>query len=112
MVSNPRPNVGDTITFAVTLTNAGPDPATGLSVSDLLPVGLTFVSVTPSQGIYDAGSGTWAVGAVGNGGQATLEVVARVSGPNAATNVASVSHADQFDPDPGNNAAGVTETPQ
>ena len=34
-VSDPTPNVGDTITFTVTLTNTGPDAATGVSVTDL-----------------------------------------------------------------------------
>ena len=38
-VSNPTPNVGDTITFTVTLTNTGPDAATNVAVHDLLPAG-------------------------------------------------------------------------
>ena len=38
-VSNPTPNVGDTITFTVTLTNHGPDAATNVQVTDLLPAG-------------------------------------------------------------------------
>ena len=42
-VSDPTPNVGDSITFTVTLTNSGPDAATNVQVTDLLPAGLTFV---------------------------------------------------------------------
>jgi uncharacterized repeat protein (TIGR01451 family) len=51
-VNDPIPNVGDTVTFTVTLTDLGPDAATTVRVTDLLPTGLTFVSVTPSQGTY------------------------------------------------------------
>ena len=58
-VSNPTPNVGDQITFTVTLSNQGPDAATGVQVTDLLPAGLTFVSATPSQGTYNNVSGVW-----------------------------------------------------
>ena len=63
-VNNPTPNVGDTITFTVTLTNAGPVTATSVEVTDLLPAGLTFVFALPSQGSYDPASGHWDVGAV------------------------------------------------
>ena len=56
-VSDATPNVGDQITFTVTLSNQGPDAATGVEVTDLLPAGLTFVSATPSQGTYNNVSG-------------------------------------------------------
>jgi uncharacterized repeat protein (TIGR01451 family) len=111
-VSNPTPNVGDTITFTVTLTNSGPSAATGVQVTDLLPAGLTFVSATPSRGTYTNSTGLWNIGAVPNGGAAFLTLQALVVSPNSQTNTARVSRADQFDPNPGNNTASATETPQ
>ena len=97
-VSDATPNVGDVITFTVTLTNLGPDPATGVTVQDLLPAGLTFVSPSPSQGTYDGTTGVWAVGTVTTATPQTLTLRATVASPAAQTNTASVSHADQFDP--------------
>ncbi|HEX3152354.1 MAG TPA: hypothetical protein VHR66_30050 [Gemmataceae bacterium] len=111
-VSNPRPNVGDTVTFTVTLTNAGPAPATGVQVTDLLPAGLTFVSATPGQGTYSSGTGVWMVGTVNPGVPLTLTLTATVVSPAARTNTATITASDQFDPNTGNNTASATETPR
>src|SRR5262249_38239120 len=111
-VSNPTPNVGDTITFTVTLTNTGPDAATNVAVADLLPVGLTFGSATPSQGTYNNPPGVWSVGTVTTTVPQPLHILATVASPGPRTNTAQISHADQFDPNGGNNSAAVTETPQ
>src|SRR5262249_19489376 len=111
-VSNPPPNEGDTITFTVTLTNKGPDPATNVTVSDLLPPGLTFIAATPSQGAYNSTTGLWTVGTVTTTAPQTLRIQATVGSAGAQTNIASVNHADQFDPNTGNNSGAVTETPQ
>src|SRR5262249_35770638 len=110
-VSNTRPNVGYTITFTVTVTDAGPNAATNVQLTDLLPAGLSLVSSTPSQGSYSGASGLWDVGTLANGGSATLQLQARVVSSAAQTNTASISHSDQFDPDTGNNSATTTETP-
>jgi uncharacterized repeat protein (TIGR01451 family) len=112
VVNNATPNVGDTVTFTVTLANNGPNPATNVQVTDQLPAGLTFVSASLSQGTYTAGSGVWDVGTMTMTTAQTLQIQATVVSPNSLTNVATVSDSDQFDPDPGNNTVSATETPQ
>jgi uncharacterized repeat protein (TIGR01451 family) len=111
-VSDATPNVGDQITFTVTLSNLSPDDATGVFVTDLLPAGVSLVSANPSQGTYNPGSGVWNVGAVSSAVAQTLSITATVDSPAAQTNTGTISAADQFDPDAANNTASVTETPQ
>ena len=110
-VSDPTPNVGDTITFTVTVQDNGPNSATNVQVNDLLPTGLVYISNTASQGNYFANTGVWTVGTVNNGAQATLTITAQVASPMPLINTATVT-ADQFDPNSGNNTQSVTETPQ
>src|SRR5439155_25804283 len=57
VVDRPAPNEGETIAFSITLTNHGPDPASGIAVTDLLPSGSTFVSATPGTGSYSSAGG-------------------------------------------------------
>lgn len=98
-IDNPNPNLGDTITFTVTVTNDGPNTATGVEVTDQLPPGLTFVSATPSQGSYNNVTGVWTVETLNVGTSATLVIQAIVSTVEAITNTAEVTASDQLDPD-------------
>jgi uncharacterized repeat protein (TIGR01451 family) len=109
-VNDATPNVGDTVTFTITLTNNGPATATNVQVTDQLPAGLSFVMATPSQGSYT--DGVWTVGTVAAAATPTLQIQAMVVGAGAETNTASITQSDQFDPDPGNNTASTTVTPQ
>ena len=84
-----------------------------MQVTDLLPAGADLrVGATPSQGSYDNVSGVWTVGTVSPGVPQTLSITATVVSPAAQTNTATISDADQFDPNTGNNTASATETPQ
>src|SRR5262249_40664175 len=97
-VAPAAPNVGDTITFVVTLTNKGPNAATNVSVTDVLPGGLNLISAIPSLGSYDSGNGVWTIASLASGGSATLTFNAEVISANPQANTATISDADQFDP--------------
>jgi uncharacterized repeat protein (TIGR01451 family) len=111
-VDDTTPDRNQNITFTVTVANAGPDQATNVAVTDLLPAGLTFVSSTPSQGAYNSGTGVWTVGTVNNGATPTLQIVATVATIGAKNNTAEVTAADQFDPDSTPNNAQASEDDQ
>jgi len=108
-VDNPAPTVlGLTVTFTITVTNAGALPATGVIVTDLLPAGLQFVSATASQGSYNSGTGLWTVGTVDNTGARTLTIRANVNVAGPIINTATLTSADQPDPNLANNTASAT----
>ncbi len=98
-------NVGDQVTFTVLLENNGPDGATGISVTDLLPAGYAFVSATADQGTYASGTGIWTVGSLANGVAKSLEIVATLNAAGALTNTATVSAVSEFDTNTANNTA-------
>jgi uncharacterized repeat protein (TIGR01451 family) len=106
-VDNLAPNVGQTITFSITATNEGPNDASGVAVTDALPFGFGFVSATPSRGTYAPTTGVWTIGALADGDDATLTIVATLEQPGALTNTVAVSASDQPDPDTSNNTAGA-----
>src|SRR5262249_32754608 len=109
-VNDSTPDVGDTVTFTVTLTNNGPNIATNVRLTDALPAGLSFVSATPSQGTYDSLTGLWTVGTVLAGASSTLMLMAQVGATGGLTNTVTVSDSDQPDPNSDNNSASSTVT--
>src|SRR5262249_38497546 len=106
------PNVGDTVTFTITLSDLGPNAASGVMVTDLLPTGLTLVSFSPSRGAYNATTGVWNVGTVDPSAAQTLTLTATGDSPNLLANTAAISHSATFDPVNTNNSATAIETPQ
>jgi uncharacterized repeat protein (TIGR01451 family) len=99
-VDNSTPNEGATVTYTITVTNNGPVQATTVSLTDLLPAGVTYSSDTPSQGAYVSGTGVWTAGTINSGANATLDIQATVdagtSGSTITNNVTAVS-LDQLD---------------
>lgn len=111
VVSNATPTSGAAITYTLAVTNAAGSPltATGVTVQDLLPAGVTFVSAS-GFGTYNSGTGVWTVGSIPPGTTRTLTINATVTASNGATitNIAEVSASSVADLDstPGNGVAG------
>ncbi len=113
-VDDPTPVEGSTITYTVTVTNNGPATATVIQIADALPLGVTYVSDTPTQGSYDSISGDWIVGSLANSASATLTIQATVDAGTAGstiTNTASVSFLSQSDPNASNDSDSVDIDP-
>jgi len=73
-------NVGDLVRYTVHVVNAGPDAATNVVVSDVLPAGLTFAGAS-NGGSYNAATGviTWNLASLAKNGFYDLFVNATVN---------------------------------
>jgi len=102
-----NPKETDTIVYTVSVTNAGPDDATGVAITDQLPEEIAFVSAAETQGSYLPSSGVWTVGDLSRDGNATLTITATVDLGTAGStilNIAAVTESGSVDPVPRNNA--------
>ncbi len=107
-VDDPAPGQDDVVTFDVRVDNDGPDTATGVVLSLVLPADLSFVSSLP--GGYDPASGRWVVGELEPAAWAELAVSARVEAGAIGDTldvVAEVIEVDQDDPLTGDERAEV-----
>ncbi len=73
--SNATVNVGDPLTYIITATNTGANNATGLMITDIIPSGLTNVTVTPSIGTFY--NNVWTIPNLSGLASATLTIVAK-----------------------------------
>ncbi|MCL4298874.1 MAG: DUF11 domain-containing protein [Anaerolineae bacterium] len=112
-VDQAQPDENELIVYTVVMTNQGPDNATGVVISETLPLSLTLVTSSTSQGSYDSSAGRWQAGSLAASETATLTLTAAVNAGTAGqtlTNTAEVSQSDQSDPFTANNLASVPVT--
>jgi gliding motility-associated-like protein len=108
--SSLSPIIGSNVVFTLTATNNGPRAGTGITVTDQLAAGYTFVSATPTTGTYNAATGVWAIGSLANGANTTIAITAKVNALGNYINSAAISGSEN-DPNPANNVSSITLTP-
>lgn len=103
--ASPNPAIVSTnLTYRVVVTNKGPSPATNTTLSDTLPAGVTFVSVSPTQGTC---AGTTTVtcnfGSLAIGSSAIASILVTPQSTGQLSNTAS-ANATESDPDTSDNS--------
>ncbi len=112
-ITDATPDEGQQVTRSFILENFGPSEASGVTVAAALPPGMTFVSGTANQGVYDHLTGVWTVGDLAAGAARTLDLTVSVdggTGGSTLTSSASVATSGQSDPTPANNATSIAVT--
>jgi uncharacterized repeat protein (TIGR01451 family) len=106
-------NVGSNIVYTVVVTNNGPNPATGVTATTVVPAGLTLITATATQGTCTlaAGTITCTIGNMANAATVTATITVQ-TGAAAAPSVSLTGTvtATEFDPNNANNSATVTTT--
>jgi uncharacterized repeat protein (TIGR01451 family) len=101
------PTLGQNATFTLTVSNAGPNTASGIVVSDPLLAGLTYVS-DDGGGAYSSATGLWTLaGSLAMSASATLHIVATIASTDPIVNVAQIAASSLLDPNPANNQSQV-----
>ena len=88
VVDNANPLFDSIITYTITVVNNGPDKSFNVTVGDLLPDGVKFIS---SNGQYNPDTGVWFVGDLDANERATLKIVVQVIKIGDITNEVNVT---------------------
>ncbi len=88
---------GANFTYTLAVTNAGPDTATGVVVTDQLPTQVQYIS---SNGTYNPTNGQWSVGTLQAGQTLTLDIIVEVLDDSAPIeNTAQITAVNEVDTD-------------
>jgi uncharacterized repeat protein (TIGR01451 family) len=112
---SPNPVIsGQNETYTIVVKNNGPDAATGVKITDVVPAGAVFSSVTVTQGTCTGTTTvTCTVGTMANAATATETLVLTITATSGSkvTDKATVS-STSFDSNKTNNSASVTTSVQ
>ena len=105
-----QPLVGSTIVSTIVATNNGPYTATGVTVTDILQSGYTYVSSTVTSGIFNNSTGNWTIDTLNSGASEILTVTATVNASGNYVNTAVIT-GNEVDNDMTNNVSTIEPIP-
>jgi uncharacterized repeat protein (TIGR01451 family) len=108
LASAGNPTLLDDVDYYIEVTNHGPNDASGVVVTDLVPDGLTYQSSVASNGTYHSGTGVWDVGALANGASANLTITAKIDQTGSISNTAVRTASHPTDINGANDTDSVT----
>ncbi|MCP9754949.1 DUF11 domain-containing protein, partial [Lacihabitans sp. CCS-44] len=89
IINNPTPNVGDTVTFTITVNNAGPDAATAVVIEDAIPNGYANIRNISNAGSLLNDTLTWSIANIASAASQVLTYQATVFAPISSTNISN-----------------------
>jgi uncharacterized repeat protein (TIGR01451 family) len=110
IVDNPTPNEGEQIVYTIFVMNFGPEDASWIRISDVLPAGVTYSGSDSSDGNYDSGIGRWSIERLPECNSARLVITAAVNLGTAGTTITNTAHyisAEPGDPNSENNVGSI-----
>ena len=98
-------NFNDLVRWKLSVSNNGPDVATGVVVTDILPEGFIYVDSILEKGSYS--DGVINIGRLAVGERVILEIICKVENTGRFVNIANVT-GNEFDHDLSNNRANAS----
>lgn len=101
--------VGNSLNYAIIVTNNGPSGATNVTLTDTLPASVTFGSAAPGAGSCNETGGTVTcnLGALVSSGSVTVDIIVTPASVGTITNRVHTG-SDAFDRNTANNTASVS----
>jgi uncharacterized repeat protein (TIGR01451 family) len=104
---------GTSVSYAITVSNAGPSALTRLNLTGTLSADLLGPVFTPAIGSYDSGTGAWTGVTLAPGGSISMTLTGTINAAATGTLVNGVTVATvapDVDPNLGNNTASDSDT--
>jgi uncharacterized repeat protein (TIGR01451 family) len=113
ILGNAGRSTGRTFVYTIAAKNLGPDAASDVVLTSILPADARFVSVSTTQGscsspgVGSSGRVQCALGTIVNGGKVTTQITVKAIPANAKPSISAGVTSATLDPDPANSSATI-----